>query len=151
MPLQVTPVNRNLQTRVTFMLLEFEDLFIVLGAAAVMNVLGHFVGGEIAGMPTNLVLQYGVPLLMVPVLMAKGFVRIRHFGFLANRRRAALLPRCFAALHATPPKNESETSPPPTTHPLWRCPKCGGPMAVVERFTAAQLQLRSPPLLAAAA
>ena len=43
MPLQVTPVNRNLQTRVTFMLLELEDLFIVLGAAAIMNVVGHFV------------------------------------------------------------------------------------------------------------
>ena len=84
-------------------------------------------------------------------LLPKGFVRIRHFGFLANRRRAALLPRCFAALHATPPKNESETSTAPTAHPLWRCPKCGGPMAVVERFTAAQLQLRSPPLLATAA
>jgi len=38
-------------------------------------------------------------------LLPKGFVRIRHFGFLANRRRAALLPRCFAALHATPSKN----------------------------------------------
>src|ERR1017187_9284567 len=75
-------------------------------------------------------------------LLPKGFVRIRHFGFLANRRRAALLPRCFAALHATPPKKESETSTAPTAHPLWRCPKCGGPMAVVERFTAAQLQLR---------
>src|ERR1700716_2754453 len=84
-------------------------------------------------------------------LLPKGFVRIRHFGFLANRRRAALLPRCFAALHATPPKNESETSTAPTAHPLWRCPNCGGPMAVVERFTAAQLQLRSPPLLATAA
>src|SRR6478752_4689284 len=70
MPLQVTPVNRNLQTRVTFMYLEFEDLFVVLGAAAVMNVVGHFVGGEIAGMPMNLVLQYGVPLFVVPVLMA---------------------------------------------------------------------------------
>ena len=32
MPLTVTPVNRNLQTRVTFMFLEFEDLFVVLGA-----------------------------------------------------------------------------------------------------------------------
>src|SRR6266571_5189364 len=86
-------------------------------------------------------------------LLPKGFVRIRHFGFLANRRRAALLPRCFAALHATSPKKESETetSTPPTAHSLWRCPKCGGPMAVVERFTAAQLQLRSPPLLATAA
>src|SRR6266496_2845996 len=62
-------------------------------------------------------------------LLPKGFVRIRHFGFLANRRRAALLPLCFAALHATPPKHESETSTAPTTHPLWRCPNCGGPMA----------------------
>jgi hypothetical protein len=84
-------------------------------------------------------------------LLPKGFVRIRHFGFLANRRRAALLPPCFAALHATPPKNESEPSTAPSVHPLWRCPKCGAPMAVVERFTAAQLQLRSPPLLATAA
>jgi hypothetical protein len=84
-------------------------------------------------------------------LLPKGFVRIRHFGFLANRRRAALLPRCFAALHATPPKNESQTSTAPAEHPLGRCPNCGGPMAVVERLTAAQLQLRSPPLLATAA
>ena len=84
-------------------------------------------------------------------LLPKGFVRIRHFGFLANRRRAALLPRCFAAFHATPPKNESATSTAPTARTLGRCPKCGGPMAVVERFTAAQLQLRSPPLLATTA
>jgi len=76
-------------------------------------------------------------------LLPKGFVRIRHFGFLANRRRATLLPRCFAALHTSSPKSETSTT--PTPHPLWRCPNCGGPMAVVERFTAAQLQLRSPP------
>src|SRR5215469_15705623 len=81
MPLHVTPVNRNLQTRVTFMFLELEDLFVVLGAAAVMNVVGHFVGGSLAGMPMNIVLQYGVPLLMVPILMAckygkpRGYVR----------------------------------------------------------------------------
>src|SRR5579859_3007947 len=96
MPLQVTPVNRNLQTRVTFMLLEFEDLFIVLGAAAVMNVLGHFVGGEIAGMPTNLVLQYGVPLLMVPILMAfkygkpRGYVRDLAFWYTKPHAYCAL-------------------------------------------------------------
>src|SRR6202030_3216335 len=84
-------------------------------------------------------------------LLPKGFVRIRLFGFLANRRRSALLPLCFAALHSTPPKHESETSITPTAHPLWRCPNCGGPMAVVQRFTAAQLQLRSPPLLVTAA
>jgi len=84
-------------------------------------------------------------------LLPKGFVRIRHFGVLANRRRAVLLPLCFAALHAVPTPPASEPSTAPTTHPLWRCPQCGGPMAVVERFTAAQLQLRSPPLLATAA
>ena len=32
-----------------------------------------------------------------------------------------------------------------------RCPKCGGPMKVVERLTAAEIQLRSPPLVTAAA
>ena len=96
MPLHVTPVNRNLQTRVTFMFLEFEDLFVVLGAAAVMNVVGHFVGGEIAGMPMNLVLQYGVPLFMVPVLMAfkygkpRGYVRDLAFWYLRPRASCAL-------------------------------------------------------------
>ena len=98
MPLQVTSVNRNLQTRVTFMLLEFEDLFIVLGAAAVMNMVGHFVGGEIAGMPMNLVLQFGVPLLMVPVLMAfkygkpRGYVRDLVFWYAKPRAYCALAP-----------------------------------------------------------
>ena len=87
MSLQVTPVNRNLETRVTFMLLEFEDLFIVLGSAAIMNGVGHFVGGEISGIPTNLLLQYGVPLLMVPILMAfkygkpRGYVRDLAFWY----------------------------------------------------------------------
>src|SRR5262249_56028545 len=33
-------------------------------------------------------------------LLPKGFVRIRHFGFLASRHRAQLLPPCFAALHS---------------------------------------------------
>jgi hypothetical protein len=84
-------------------------------------------------------------------LLPKGFVRIRHFGFLANRSRAALLPLCFAALHAVPRQAESQPSTAPITQPLWRCPDCGGPMVVVERLTAAQLQLRSPPRLATAA
>jgi Putative transposase len=29
-------------------------------------------------------------------VLPRGFVRIRHFGFFAHRRRAALLPLCFA-------------------------------------------------------
>src|ERR1041385_8645783 len=32
-----------------------------------------------------------------------GFVRIRHFGFLANRKRAALLPLCYRLLDAEQP------------------------------------------------
>ncbi len=78
-------------------------------------------------------------------LLPKGFVRIRHFGFLANRRRSTLLPLCFAALGTVPSQIEPETSPAQESDPLWRCPKCGGPMAVIERLTAAQIQLRSPP------
>jgi hypothetical protein len=79
-------------------------------------------------------------------LLPKGFVRIRNFGFLANRRRSTLLPLCFAALGTVPSQIELQTSPIQESDPLWRCPKCGGPMAVIERLTAAQLQLRSPPL-----
>jgi hypothetical protein len=81
MGLDVTPVNRNLQTRVTFMLLEFEDLLIVLGVGALMNVAGRFVTGQIAGLPAGVLLQYGVPLSIVPILMAfkygkpRGYVR----------------------------------------------------------------------------
>jgi hypothetical protein len=96
MALQVTPVNRNLQTRVTFMFLEFEDLCVVLGAAALMNIVGHFVGGEIAGMPMNLVLQYGVPVFMVPLLMAfkygkpRGYVRDLAFWYAKPRAYCAV-------------------------------------------------------------
>src|SRR6266849_2112495 len=79
-------------------------------------------------------------------LLPKGFVRIRHFGFLANRRRSTLLPLCFAALGTVPSQLEPETSTTQESDPLWLCPNCGGPMAVIQRLTAAQLQLRSPPL-----
>jgi len=71
MALQVTPVNRNLQNESDVHV--FWNLKICswcLGRRLVMNIVGHFVGGEVAGMPMNLVLQYGVPLFMVPVLMA---------------------------------------------------------------------------------
>jgi hypothetical protein len=85
-------------------------------------------------------------------LLPKGFVRIRHFGFLANRRRATLLPLCRQALDAVPPPQaETPTSTTKESRPLWLCPNCGGPMVVIERLTAAQLQLRSPPFLSGAA
>src|SRR5229473_4988732 len=84
-------------------------------------------------------------------LLPDGFVRIRHFGFLANRRRATLLPLCFQGLDAVQPSCTEPEAPAKEPSPLWLCPKCGGPMVVIERLTAAQIQLRSPPCLAGAA
>jgi len=79
-------------------------------------------------------------------VLPKGFVRIRHFGFLAHRRRATTLPLCFQLLGSAPqPQARQETSP-ATASDLWFCPQCGGPMAAIERFTSAQIQLRSPPV-----
>ncbi|MFN7922993.1 MAG: transposase [Bryobacteraceae bacterium] len=75
-------------------------------------------------------------------VLPHGFVRIRFFGFLANRRRAALLPLCRQLLGAQPQQPTAVSAPvaASSTGPLWRCPKCGGPMAVVERLTPRQLQ-----------
>jgi hypothetical protein len=85
-------------------------------------------------------------------LLPKGFVRIRHFGFLANRRRATLLPLCYRLLGTVPqPQVEQQTLAAKEPRSLWRCPQCGGPMVVVERLTATQLQLRSPPFRTGAA
>ena len=85
-------------------------------------------------------------------LLPKGFVRIRHFGFLANRRRATLLPLCLQLLGTEPPpQTEPAASLIQPASPLWLCPQCGGPMVLIERLTATQLQLRSPPSLAGAA
>jgi len=79
-------------------------------------------------------------------VLPKGFVRIRNFGFLANRRRATLLPLCFHLLGSAP-QAEQEISGSKAPSDLWLCPKCGGPMMVIERLTAADIQLRSPPAL----
>jgi hypothetical protein len=85
-------------------------------------------------------------------LLPQGFVRIRNFGFLANRRRATLLPLCFQLLCAAQkPPTQPDTSSTNGPADLWRCPNCGGPMKVIERFTAAEMHLRSPPAVTAAA
>ena len=68
-------------------------------------------------------------------VLPKGFIRIRFFGFLAPRRRAALLPLCRRLLGDDPPPR----LPPPPPAPLWRCPRCGGPMRVMEKLRASQL------------
>jgi Putative transposase len=79
-------------------------------------------------------------------LLPPGFVRIRNFGFLANRNRATLLPLCFQLLGPAEKTTAAQTSPSSNQiHSLWNCPVCGGTMRVVERLCAAQLLPRSPP------
>ena len=51
--LNITHVHRNLHTRVTFMYLEFEDAFVILGIAAFTNVFGRFLHREVAGIPSE--------------------------------------------------------------------------------------------------
>ena len=81
-------------------------------------------------------------------VLPRGFVRIRHFGFLASRRRGSLLPLCkqmlatasFTTLCAAV-RSKRRIQP----SPLRTCPLCGGSMILVERLTAVQIRLRSPP------
>jgi hypothetical protein len=80
-------------------------------------------------------------------LLPKRFVRIRNFGFLANRPRTVSLPLCFQLLPATSgPQTGQDSSTDDGAKDLWCCPRCAGPMVVIERLTPAEIQLRSPPL-----
>jgi predicted Zn-ribbon and HTH transcriptional regulator len=74
-------------------------------------------------------------------LLPKGFVRIRNFGFLANRHRRVLLSLCFQCLSSRDHTSETETQATDTPG-LWKCPKCGGPMIVTLRVN---LPIHSPP------
>lgn len=78
--------------------------------------------------------------------MPDGFVRIRHFGLLANRRRAAHLAQCRALLAAPP---VPPPAPPESVRALMlrvtgldieRCPVCQqGQFRPVERLAPAPL------------
>jgi Putative transposase/Transposase zinc-binding domain len=84
-------------------------------------------------------------------VLPPGFVRIRHFGLMAHRRRGALLPLCLQLLADSgrvPPKAGSEEKATSSPSPLWTCPQCGGPMVLIERLTPKELRLRAPPALA---
>jgi len=71
-------------------------------------------------------------------VLPKGFVRIRHFGFLSNRFRTSQLPLCRQLLAMIPaaPSTVSSSADPPST---WHCPRCGAAMLVLRKFTAADL------------
>ena len=78
-------------------------------------------------------------------VLPRGFVRIRHFGFLANRFRASRLA-LGRQLLTSGRSMEQEVR----THDvrsesssLWHCPRCGATMILLQRFTAAELSLCS--------
>jgi hypothetical protein len=72
--------------------------------------------------------------------LPRGFIRIRFFGFLANRRRAASIPLCQQLLESDPRSISPPLTLPAPPPALWVCPHCGGSMAVVERLTAHQIR-----------
>lgn len=98
MSLDMTPVHRNLHTKVTFLGLEFEDLILVLVLAAVMNLLAHFVTGNahVFGMPLNIFMEFGVPALAVPSLILFKYGRPR--GYLTDLVRSFFAPTAWCAL-----------------------------------------------------
>jgi hypothetical protein len=70
-------------------------------------------------------------------VLPKGFVRIRRYGLLSNRFRKQLLPLARTLLAAQ--GREPMPLPPLPDCAPWHCPRCGKPMRVVQRFTAAEL------------
>lgn len=98
MSLDLTPVHRNLQTKVSFLGLEFEDLILVLGLAALMSLLAHFVSDDahVFGMPLNIFMEFIVPALAVPFLILFKYGRPR--GYLTDLLRSFVCPRAWCAL-----------------------------------------------------
>ena len=98
MSLEITPVHRNLHTKVTFLGLEFEDLILVLALAALMNLLAHFASenARIFGMPLNVFMEFVVPALAVPFLILFKYGRPR--GYLTDLVRSYFTPHAWCAL-----------------------------------------------------
>jgi len=76
-------------------------------------------------------------------VLPRRFVRIRFFGFLANRRRKQLLPLCKQLLGSPLPRSETPDSCETKPAAGWLCPHCGGPMMLIEKLTAQQIRRRS--------
>jgi len=95
MALEVTPIYRNLRTRVTSFGLEAEDLFAILAVAVAMNICARFLNRDMFGLPLNMVLQYFVPILSVPALMLFKYGKQR--GYLLDWVRFHTKPHVYSA------------------------------------------------------
>ncbi len=76
-------------------------------------------------------------------VLPHGFVRIRFFGFLANRRRKTLMPLCHQLLRMTSSPSLTPLQLQVCSRAVWQCPRCGGSMLLMQRFTALELQSQS--------
>ncbi len=70
-------------------------------------------------------------------VLPKGFVRIRHFGFLGNRFRAARVKFCRQLL-ASAPVPSAASHVPVADAAIRHCPHCGTVMIIIQRFTSEQ-------------
>jgi hypothetical protein len=109
MALEPTPVYRNLQTRVTFLYLEFEDLFAVVILAVLFNILGRLLDREMFGIPMSLGLQYGVPVLGIPFLIL--FKYGKPGGYLMDWLSFHLKPRVYCGLEGDREQTEPYLKP----------------------------------------
>ncbi len=80
-------------------------------------------------------------------VLPSGFHRIRHYGLLANGRRAENIARARELLNLSPPQDQSEPTteadqPPSLPQP---CPSCGGPMIIIETFDPGHAPRAPPP------
>jgi hypothetical protein len=76
-------------------------------------------------------------------VLPRGFVRIRFFGFLSNRRRKTLVPLCRQLLQMTTSGTSDSLSSKASSQAVWQCPRCGGAMMLVQSFSATELQAQS--------
>jgi hypothetical protein len=75
-------------------------------------------------------------------VLPRAFVRIRHFGFLANRFRTQALALCRQLLAISLPVVTAD----PGQTANWHCPRCGARIETRQAFTAAELLRRCPVL-----
>jgi hypothetical protein len=69
-------------------------------------------------------------------VLPRAFVRIRFFGFLANRRRSILLPLCQQLLGQQAAQSRALAERAVTPPTSWLCPTCSIPMLLIEHLSA---------------
>ncbi len=72
-------------------------------------------------------------------ILPRGFVRIRHFGFLTNTRRSALLTMARQLIAAALPSLEVCSGAVVHQNSTWQCPRCHAPMHIGPNLSALQL------------